>query len=173
MEALLAWAENHSAAAIRNSRPCPQRPHPTDRTPRHRCGPERSRGSGRQGQGRTGGRAGGAAPGEGRRPRHYGGPRHHPLGTCAGPGGKRSSEELAAIRTWARANGHQVADRGTPAKAVLDAYDAARGRAPKDGRRPWVHDFRRGLGVELTGGGAITVSRRPRVRLGSPNRRCP
>ncbi|OUC77450.1 hypothetical protein CA983_43815, partial [Streptomyces swartbergensis] len=34
-------------------------------------------------------------------------------------------EELAAIRTWARANGYQVADRGTPAKAVLDAYDAA------------------------------------------------
>jgi Lsr2. len=42
-----------------------------------------------------------------------------------GPGGKRSSEELAAIRTWARANGHQVADRGNPAKTVLDAYDAA------------------------------------------------
>ncbi|WP_425276524.1 Lsr2 family DNA-binding protein [Streptomyces swartbergensis] len=29
------------------------------------------------------------------------------------------------MRTWARANGYQVADRGTPAKAVLDAYDAA------------------------------------------------
>jgi hypothetical protein len=40
-------------------------------------------------------------------------------------GTKRSKEELAAIRTWARANGHQVADTGTPAKAVLDAYDAA------------------------------------------------
>lgn len=39
--------------------------------------------------------------------------------------GKRSKEELAAIRAWARANGYQVADRGTPAKAVLDAYDAA------------------------------------------------
>lgn len=38
---------------------------------------------------------------------------------------KRNKEQLAAIRTWARANGHQVADRGTPAKAVLDAYDAA------------------------------------------------
>ncbi|MEW2297118.1 histone-like nucleoid-structuring protein Lsr2 [Streptomyces sp. NPDC006743] len=41
------------------------------------------------------------------------------------PNGKRSKEELAAIRAWARANGHQVADRGNPAKAVLDAYDAA------------------------------------------------
>ncbi|KIE24754.1 hypothetical protein LK08_23030 [Streptomyces sp. MUSC 125] len=39
--------------------------------------------------------------------------------------GKRSKEELAAIRTWARANGHQVADKGNPAKKVLDAYDAA------------------------------------------------
>lgn len=40
-------------------------------------------------------------------------------------GTKHSKEQLAAIRTWARANGHQVADRGTPAKKVLDAYDAA------------------------------------------------
>ncbi|WP_455770825.1 Lsr2 family DNA-binding protein [Streptomyces bobili] len=29
------------------------------------------------------------------------------------------------MRSWARATGHQVADRGTPAKAVLEAYDAA------------------------------------------------
>ncbi|WP_327749892.1 histone-like nucleoid-structuring protein Lsr2 [Streptomyces europaeiscabiei] len=40
-------------------------------------------------------------------------------------GTKRNKEQLAAIRTWARANGHQVADTGNPAKAVLDAYDAA------------------------------------------------
>ncbi|MDX3698119.1 Lsr2 family protein [Streptomyces europaeiscabiei] len=40
-------------------------------------------------------------------------------------GTKRSKEQLAAIRTWARANGHQVADTGNPAKAVLDAYDTA------------------------------------------------
>ncbi|WP_243980138.1 histone-like nucleoid-structuring protein Lsr2 [Streptomyces sp. NEAU-YJ-81] len=45
------------------------------------------------------------------------------------PTGRRSKEEPAAIRMWARANGHQVADRGTPAKAVLDAYDAARSAA--------------------------------------------
>lgn len=42
-----------------------------------------------------------------------------------GAGGKRSKEELAAIRTWARDNGHEVADRGTPAQKVLDAYYAA------------------------------------------------
>ncbi|MEV7076636.1 histone-like nucleoid-structuring protein Lsr2 [Streptomyces sp. NPDC093990] len=41
------------------------------------------------------------------------------------PGSKRSKDELVAIRAWARAHGHQVADRGTPAKTVLDAYDAA------------------------------------------------
>jgi hypothetical protein len=41
------------------------------------------------------------------------------------PTGKRSKEQLAAIRTWARANGFQVAAKGNPAKAVLDAYDAA------------------------------------------------
>ncbi|MGW0497474.1 Lsr2 family DNA-binding protein [Streptomyces sp. NPDC003007] len=40
-------------------------------------------------------------------------------------GTKRSKEQLAVIRTWARANGHQVADTGNPAKAVLEAYDAA------------------------------------------------
>ncbi|MFF0094619.1 histone-like nucleoid-structuring protein Lsr2 [Streptomyces canus] len=40
-------------------------------------------------------------------------------------GTKRSREQLAAIRTWARAHGHQVADAGMIRKAVLDAYDAA------------------------------------------------
>ncbi|XVV39744.1 Lsr2 family DNA-binding protein (plasmid) [Streptomyces sp. CA-100214] len=40
-------------------------------------------------------------------------------------GSGRSREELAAIRTWARANGHQVADAGMVRKAVLEAYDAA------------------------------------------------
>ncbi|MGW0538082.1 Lsr2 family DNA-binding protein [Streptomyces sp. NPDC003032] len=38
---------------------------------------------------------------------------------------KRTSQELAAIRTWARAHGYQVAGRGNPPKTVLDAYDAA------------------------------------------------
>ncbi|GGX29211.1 Lsr2 family DNA-binding protein [Streptomyces chryseus] len=43
----------------------------------------------------------------------------------AGLGSGRTREELAAIRTWARANGHQVADAGMVRKAVLEAYDAA------------------------------------------------
>ncbi|MFE7614356.1 hypothetical protein [Streptomyces sp. NPDC057496] len=42
-----------------------------------------------------------------------------------GLGSGRTREELAVIRTWARANGHQVADAGMVRKAVLDAYDAA------------------------------------------------
>ncbi|MFD9053521.1 Lsr2 family DNA-binding protein [Streptomyces zaomyceticus] len=42
-----------------------------------------------------------------------------------GTSGAYSRDELTAIRTWARAHGHQVADRGLPTKAVLDAYDTA------------------------------------------------
>ncbi|MFF6888645.1 histone-like nucleoid-structuring protein Lsr2 [Streptomyces sp. NPDC012421] len=44
--------------------------------------------------------------------------------------GTYSRDELAAIRTWARANGHQVADRGLPPKTVLDTYAAAHPAAP-------------------------------------------
>lgn len=36
-----------------------------------------------------------------------------------------SREELRQIREWARANGHQVADRGLPSRTVLEAYRAA------------------------------------------------
>lgn len=43
---------------------------------------------------------------------------------------RRTKDELAAIRTWARSNGHQVADRGLPAQTVLDAYDAAHPNTP-------------------------------------------
>ncbi|MFD3503937.1 histone-like nucleoid-structuring protein Lsr2 [Streptomyces sp. NPDC058642] len=46
-----------------------------------------------------------------------------PIRTGLGSG--RTREELAAIRTWARANGHQVADAGIVPKRVLQAYDAA------------------------------------------------
>ncbi|MEV2255875.1 histone-like nucleoid-structuring protein Lsr2 [Streptomyces sp. NPDC050147] len=46
-----------------------------------------------------------------------------PIRTGLGSG--RTREELAAIRTWARANGHQVADAGIVRKSVLQAYDAA------------------------------------------------
>lgn len=36
-----------------------------------------------------------------------------------------SSRDLTAIREWAKANGHQVSERGRVAASVLDAYDAA------------------------------------------------
>jgi hypothetical protein len=41
-----------------------------------------------------------------------------------GLGSGRTRTELAAIRTWARANGHQVADAGIIRKTVIEAYDA-------------------------------------------------
>ncbi|MDX2565009.1 hypothetical protein PV371_35890 [Streptomyces sp. TX20-6-3] len=47
-----------------------------------------------------------------------------------GTNGAYSGDELAAIRTWARANGRQVADRGLPSKSVLDAYAAAHPAVP-------------------------------------------
>ncbi|MER5901820.1 histone-like nucleoid-structuring protein Lsr2 [Streptomyces mirabilis] len=48
-----------------------------------------------------------------------------PAVTPAPTGTKRSKEQLATIRTWARANGYQVADAGVIRKTVVDAYDAA------------------------------------------------
>lgn len=37
----------------------------------------------------------------------------------------KSPEEMEKIREWARANGHEVKDRGRIAKDILDAYEAA------------------------------------------------
>ena len=34
-------------------------------------------------------------------------------------------EQTAAIRAWARQNGHQVSDRGRISKTVVDAFQAA------------------------------------------------
>lgn len=46
--------------------------------------------------------------------------------TAARTGGSgRSREELAAIRSWARENGHQVADQGMVPRRIQEAYDAA------------------------------------------------
>ncbi|MGE9807354.1 MULTISPECIES: histone-like nucleoid-structuring protein Lsr2 [unclassified Janibacter] len=43
---------------------------------------------------------------------------------AAGTSGDRKNE-LAAIREWARANGHQVSDRGRISAEIQDAYAAA------------------------------------------------
>lgn len=52
------------------------------------------------------------------------------IGRGAGAPAKRGGapsgrSDLAAVRTWANANGHAVSDRGRVPAAVLDAYDAA------------------------------------------------
>jgi hypothetical protein len=38
---------------------------------------------------------------------------------------RSNREETAAIRRWARENGHQVSERGRIPKSVLEAYQAA------------------------------------------------
>lgn len=43
----------------------------------------------------------------------------------AAPGSSRTRADLGAIREWARANGHQVSDRGRISAEVQDAYDKA------------------------------------------------
>jgi hypothetical protein len=45
-------------------------------------------------------------------------------GARSGPATKRA--DLQSIRDWARANGHDVSDRGRIAASVIEAYDAAR-----------------------------------------------
>lgn len=41
------------------------------------------------------------------------------------PTGRRSKEQLASIRSWAKRNGHQVSERGRIPELVLTAFDAA------------------------------------------------
>ena len=38
---------------------------------------------------------------------------------------RSNRDQTAAIRDWARENGHQVSDRGRISKSVMDAYRAA------------------------------------------------
>ena len=45
----------------------------------------------------------------------------------AAPGSTRTRSDLGAIREWARANGHQVSDRGRISAEVQEAYDKANG----------------------------------------------
>ncbi len=40
--------------------------------------------------------------------------------------GVRRRRDLQAIRDWARAQGHEVSDRGRVATAIVEAYEAAR-----------------------------------------------
>ena len=40
---------------------------------------------------------------------------------------RKSSADLAAVREWARANGHTVSDRGRVPGSIIVAYEAANG----------------------------------------------
>jgi hypothetical protein len=121
IEALLSWAKNHQSAAIRNKAArirsdlyeltARRESDDAQREAEERVDKLKAELAKAQETLRTV-KAGG----------HLTAPADAPAPTT---GTKRSKEQLAAIRTWARANGHQVADTGNPAKAVLDAYDAA------------------------------------------------
>jgi hypothetical protein len=41
------------------------------------------------------------------------------------PQGRRSRQDTSAIREWAKANGHEVNERGRIASSVVQAYEAA------------------------------------------------
>ncbi|MFD6803051.1 histone-like nucleoid-structuring protein Lsr2 [Streptomyces cyaneofuscatus] len=62
-----------------------------------------------------------------------------PTGARTGSGSGRTREELAAIRSWARENGHQVADLGMVPKRVLEAYDAAHQDSARKAGLPHGH----------------------------------
>ncbi|MGW6358535.1 Lsr2 family DNA-binding protein [Streptomyces sp. NPDC055092] len=123
---LLSWAENHPAATIRN-RAARVRSDLTELTERRATDAAQREAEERVANAKTelGAaqaqlrkvKAGGRAATEDQTPT--------PMAPAQCPGSKRSKDELAAIRTWARAHGHQVTDRGTPAKTVMNAYDAA------------------------------------------------
>lgn len=52
------------------------------------------------------------------------------VGTSAGS--SKSSHDLNAIRSWAKANGHEVADKGRIAQKVMEAYYEATGKPNPD-----------------------------------------
>ncbi|MDX3132195.1 hypothetical protein PV367_20895 [Streptomyces europaeiscabiei] len=128
IEALLSWAETHPAASIRN-RATRVRSDLTELTDRRATDAAQREAEERVANAKAELEAAQAQL----RAVKAGGPAATavqdatPVAPAPAPAvtGKRSKEELAAIRTWARANGHQVADKGNPAKKILDAYDGA------------------------------------------------
>ena len=48
-----------------------------------------------------------------------------PARSGTGPTTKRDPQQTRAIKEWARANGHKVAERGRISQSVIDAYEAA------------------------------------------------
>jgi hypothetical protein len=52
-------------------------------------------------------------------------PRAQKMTANAGPPQRLDRDQTAAIRAWARHNGHAVSDRGRISKAVVEAFQAA------------------------------------------------
>ncbi|MFJ9634857.1 hypothetical protein ACIRU8_44925 [Streptomyces sp. NPDC101175] len=128
IEALLAWAENHPAATIRN-RAARVRSDLTELTDRRSADTAQRAAEQRVANARAELEA---AQAQLRQVKSGGGSRAgtedqaiSAVSAVPAPNGKRSKEQLAAIRTWARANGHQVAGAGVIRKSVVEAYDAA------------------------------------------------
>lgn len=48
--------------------------------------------------------------------------------TTGRSGASGPKRDLSAIRTWAAENGHKVSDRGRIPNAVIEAYEAAKGK---------------------------------------------
>ncbi len=57
--------------------------------------------------------------------RRSGGRRTTGRRAAGGSSSSSSRRDLSAVRAWARANGHQVSDRGRVSAAVQEAYDKA------------------------------------------------
>jgi hypothetical protein len=57
--------------------------------------------------------------------RRSGGRRTSGRRPAGGSSSTSSRRDLSAVRGWARANGHQVSDRGRVSAAVQEAYDKA------------------------------------------------
>ncbi|MEU5198533.1 histone-like nucleoid-structuring protein Lsr2 [Streptomyces scabiei] len=130
-EALLVWADNHPAATIRN-RAARVRSDLTELTERRTADAAQREAEERVARAKAELEAaqaqlrqvksGGRTATENQTPESQG---TTAVTAAPAPNSKRSKEQLAAIRTWARANGHQVADAGVIRKSVVDAYDAA------------------------------------------------
>ncbi|MGV9883340.1 Lsr2 family DNA-binding protein [Streptomyces sp. NPDC003006] len=124
IEALLGWAENHAAASIR-TRAARVRAALSELSERRSADQAQREAEKRVARAKAELEAAQAQLREVKAGGHITATSSSSSAPAAMGARKRTSQELAAIRTWARANGHQVAGRGNPPKTVLDAYDAA------------------------------------------------
>ncbi|MGP3990877.1 Lsr2 family DNA-binding protein [Streptomyces sp. 3N207] len=120
IEALLSWAKDHPAAAIRN-KAARIRSNLSELTARRAADDAQREAAERVAQLK----AELEQAQEQLRAVKSGGRTTAPAAVPAPATPRRSKEQLAAIRTWARANGYQVADAGVIRKTVVKAYDAA------------------------------------------------